>query len=37
LNVLPDAGFDTIVDTPQLSVAVTMNVTTALQFPASVV
>ena len=35
-NVLPEAGFDTTVDTPQLSVAVTLNVTTALQFPASV-
>ena len=31
LNVLPEAGFDTIEDTEQLSVPVTLNVTTAVQ------
>jgi hypothetical protein len=35
LNILPETGFDTIVETPQLSVAVTLNVTTALHKPAS--
>jgi hypothetical protein len=36
VKVLPDAGVDTIADILQLSVPVTLNVTTALQLPASV-
>jgi hypothetical protein len=36
-NVLPDAGTDTTVTVPQLSPAVVLNVTTALQLPDAVV
>ena len=33
LNVLPEAGLDIVVEIEQLSVDVTLKVTTALQFP----
>jgi hypothetical protein len=35
LNVLPETGFDITLEILQLSVAVTLNVTTALHKPAS--
>ena len=37
LKLLPEAGLDTIVDTLQLSLAVTLKFTTALQLVASLV